>query len=258
MVENSNSNSFSLVKIDTPQFLENALSEPAKEVGHTLANIFHAIFGPINYPIQKYRLRQAANLKQYENDIQEQLSKIPEEKLIEPPLSIVGPALEASKYYIEEDALRIMFSKLIASAMNSDNVSTVHPAFVEIIKQLSPLDAQNLEIISQDIMPLTRYKLMIKSGGHTTFQDNVFVSNPYEKNIDLNAASITNLDRLGLINIDFSNSINNNEAYKPFNDEPLFLSLSMSLEHHPEHSFDLQKGIVKITPLGRNFSTLCF
>ena len=48
----------------------------------------------------------------------------------------MGPALEdVLKYYCNVDVIRKMFVKLIAASMNKE--SHVHPAFGEIIKQLS-------------------------------------------------------------------------------------------------------------------------
>lgn len=47
------------------------------------------------------------------------IEKIPEENLKEPPINIVGPALEdIGKYYHNEKYLRTLFSNLISSSMN--------------------------------------------------------------------------------------------------------------------------------------------
>ncbi len=108
---------FNLIKC--PQFLDNAVSPPAKEIGKTLANIFYTIFSSINYNVEKLKIKHAKNLEKYAVDIQNELNTIPEENLVEPKLSIIGPTLEASKFYIEEEAIRKMFAKLIASSVNS-------------------------------------------------------------------------------------------------------------------------------------------
>ncbi len=97
----------SLINLAAPKFLDNALAAPAQEFGNTLANIFYVIFSPINYPAQKFKMKQALNLKQFEIDLQEKLEKIPEENLTEPPLNIVGPALEASNFILRRKKLEI-------------------------------------------------------------------------------------------------------------------------------------------------------
>ncbi|WP_412095180.1 Abi-alpha family protein, partial [Bacillus haynesii] len=55
---------------------------------------------------------------------------MPEENLVEPPLHIIGPTIEASKFYFESDELRSMFSNLIAASIDSETINKTHPAFV--------------------------------------------------------------------------------------------------------------------------------
>ncbi|MBT2721454.1 DUF4393 domain-containing protein [Bacillus sp. ISL-46] len=85
--------------------------------------------------------------------------------MIEPPLSIVGPALEASKFYIEEEELRSMFAKVVAASMDNRQASYVHPAFIEIIKQLSPVDALVISSFSDES------KQPIVNIGHKDFEE---------------------------------------------------------------------------------------
>ncbi|USK48887.1 DUF4393 domain-containing protein [Bacillus sp. CMF12] len=249
----------SLISIAAPTFLENALSEPAKEIGHSLANIFHIIFSPINYPVEKFRIKQAANLKKYEEDIQTELSKVAEEKLIEPKLSIVGPALEASKFYIDENELRKMFAKIIASSMDSDKESSVHPSFVEVIKQMSTLDAQNLKLIyGKSALPIARFRLVhSNSSSSAVLYDLVFLSNEDQDNLDLNAASLTNLNRLGLININYDRPLFDKSFYEVFSEYPIFKSLIEQISIKEDQDLKIEKGYVDITPLGRQFSSIC-
>lgn len=62
---------------EIPKFLDESLTPAAQEIGQTLSNIFYLIFNPINYPIEKLRIKQAANLKKYAHDIQAELNNIP-------------------------------------------------------------------------------------------------------------------------------------------------------------------------------------
>lgn len=256
--------SFSLIKC--PQFLDNAIAPPAKEIGITLSNIFYAIFSPLNFNVEKLKIRQANNLKKYEIDIQTELSKIPEEKLVEPPLSIVGPALEASKFYIENDELRKMFARLIASSMSIDTYSKSHPSFVEIIKQLSPIDASNFRIISaSDSLPIAEYRINLKNGtGSKAIRTNVFLSNPYYTDQDLIAASITNLERLGLVSTTYTSYLVPESIYSIFDNDNLYKNLTTEIKDRLEHdpSFDCNSaqhlnGIVLTTPFGKNFASIC-
>jgi hypothetical protein len=67
------------------------------------------------------------------------------ERRIAPAPQILGPVLEAIRYEPEATPIDEMFSQLLSIAMDSDRVDNAHPAFVEIIKQLSSDEAILLE-----------------------------------------------------------------------------------------------------------------
>lgn len=266
MSEKSDLNSNSLVNITAPKFLENALSEPANEIGHTLANIFHVIFGPLNYPVEKYRIRQALNLKKYEEELQIQINKIPDEHLVEPPLSIVGPALEASKFHIEEEDLRQMFTKLIAASMDDRQTSKLHPSYIEIIKQLSPLDAQNLKSFGNDAnAPIVNYVNFI-GFDRSYFYKDIYLAKRDFTDLSQISSSITNLNRLGILTVDYTSQLSDIN-YDNYREHDFFVKLKKdfsSLEQQEENrnSFELprieiEKGIVELTQFGLAFKQVC-
>jgi hypothetical protein len=65
--------------------------------------------------------------------------------LITPPLHIAGPTLESLRYTGAIPPLRQMYENLLATAMDAESVEQAHPAFVEIIRQLTPDEAGILE-----------------------------------------------------------------------------------------------------------------
>lgn len=67
------------------------------------------------------------------------------ERLVPPSPTVAVPALEAMRYAVEEPSLRDMYVKLLETAMDSDTSEDAHPAYVEIIKQLTPDEARILE-----------------------------------------------------------------------------------------------------------------
>ena len=118
-----------------PKFLDNALSPVAKEAGERLADMVSLVFTPI----VKAKAKRDKNIEIFLKELDKEVKKIPEHKVKIPPLYIVGPALdEVFKFYHDEEYLRKMFAKLIASAMEEDII--VHPSYLEIIKQISEYD----------------------------------------------------------------------------------------------------------------------
>ena len=174
---------------------------------------------------QKYKIKQAANLEKYANEVRSGIEKIPEENIQEPKMSVIGPALEASKFYIEEDEIRGMFAKLIASSMDNSKSADIHPSFSEMIKMLSPLDAQNLQTLYQS-GDETISKIRMTYDGNGGFKDvcsHIYLGNPETQDNQLIAPSIDNLIRLKLIDVDYETFKNNDALYEKHRNNPLLL-----------------------------------
>ena len=123
---------------------EDLVRPTSKSIGENMGLLVDGVMGWLGYWGQKQQIKRAVHLEEYKKQIAKKIAEIPEENLIEPPVRIVGPAIEASKFFIEETTCREMFAQLIASSCNSAVSGAVHPSFPEIIKQLSPLDARFL------------------------------------------------------------------------------------------------------------------
>lgn len=171
--------------------------------------------------------------------------------------------------YFEEEEIRTMFANLIASSMDSRKVNEVYPSFSEIIKQMSKLDAENLKIIyttSNKYSRICQIKMPAKSGGFRTIFTNVFIDNINNKDYQSNSSSISNLSRLGLIDISYSQFFVDEDIYREFEESDIFQkAVLIQEEYNTNHNFlpddpssylrpEVVKGIVSITPFGESFS----
>ncbi|MEB9405591.1 DUF4393 domain-containing protein [Bacillus cereus] len=245
-----------------PKFLDEAVTPVAQRAGNTLSSIWGIVFGGIDIYAEKTQIKRVHALNQFKEELEQAVSSIPEENIIEPPLHIVGPSLEASKYYFENDELRRMFAKLIAASFNKETISNAHPSFVEIIKQLSPLDAINLKLFKDNNRhPIVNYVFITDSGGNVPYKLNRFLENDVDTDIDLNAASISNLDRLGLVSISYEHHLTDDTYYMPYENTPEYGKMKenfkLRTQKTPVYDIDIQKGIVDVTPFGENFIKLC-
>ncbi|WP_430488920.1 DUF4393 domain-containing protein [Rossellomorea marisflavi] len=243
-----------------PKFVDNALGAPAQSVGNTLSNIWELAIGShTSLWIKKQEIRQQQNLQDYIKKVEEKTQSIPEENLSEPPMHIVGPAIEASKYYIDSEDLREMFANLIASSVDNRKTDITHPSFVEIIKQMSPLDASLLmEIKSVDRLPIAQIKLTDQEKGSILHQNHVVnfltAKNQY-KNL---ASSLSNLYRLGLINIDYSLFLTAEDSYNYIEMHPAYKEAIEKIKIlYPNRFVDNQKGVFEKTPLCEDFVKVC-
>lgn len=126
---------------------KNLTDKPTQNIGTTLADIWYLVFGGISQAAEKRKLKYSYALQEFEKELQDKISQIPEDKLIEPDTQIVAQALDASKYCVEKEELRHMFKNLITSSLNIDYQDSLSPIFSNIIRQLSIFDAKLFNII---------------------------------------------------------------------------------------------------------------
>lgn len=202
------------------------------------------------------RAKNEIDVENLRNSTLQQVATIPPENVQEPPLKIIGPALEASKYYIEEEELRSMFAKILASSFDNRKNSVIHPSFVEIIKQLDITDARILHFLKEQNhatgSPIPIMKAVVNSdSGYKIIFPIIYFINGTE-GIDELSPSLTNLERLGLLKIDDDRYSSNDSEYDFIRNNFIVQHI---LENHPEIS--LEKMCFSITPLGKNFLEVC-
>ena len=96
---------------------------------------------------EKWILNGEYTIRETEKLLGEKLKHIPEDKIVEPEPYVAVPAIQQLSYSLDSDELRELYANLLASSMNADKKSDVHPAFVDIIKQLTPSEAKLLSLI---------------------------------------------------------------------------------------------------------------
>ena len=202
------------------------------------------------------RAKNEIDVENLRNSTLQEVATIPPENIQEPPLKILGPALEASKYYIEEEELRSMFAKILSSSFDNRKNSVIHPSFVEIIKQLDVTDARILQFLKEYNYaidsPIPCMKAVINSDKGTKIIFPIIYFIDGSEKIDQLAPSLTNLERLGLLRIKSGTYSANDSDYD-------FIRNNFNVQHvlgnHPEISFE--KMCFSITPLGKNFLKVC-
>ncbi|MBY6053318.1 DUF4393 domain-containing protein [Cytobacillus firmus] len=246
-----------------PKFIDDAAGPPAQAVGNTLSNLWELGIGShISLWIKKQQVRQQQNLKDYIKKVEEKTQSIPEENVIDPELHIVGPAIEASKYYIESEELRNMFANLIASSIDSRVSDETHPSFVEIIKQLSPLDANMLiNFKNTNQHPIVQVRIQGENGNYIIHQEHLmnFESN---SNYKVYVASLSNLERLGLVQINYSARSYEVTDYEFVNSHPAYQEsqkylLELKNKKYDFDRIEIHKGLISLTPLSTNFIKVC-
>lgn len=145
-------------------------------------------------------IKQRAFCKRNSQIIRKKLEKIPDEEIVTPPNYVFVPALQAISVSIDNEVLRDMYANLLAKSVYAKTSAQAHPAHVDIIRQMDPIDAIIFKSFSehQFSLPIKEFSIVNKSN------DLVLHSNVYLTDYDLYdvhtiSVSLDNLIRLGLL-----------------------------------------------------------
>lgn len=252
-----------MFKIKLSKSIDNAIKnlthKPTKYMGTTLADVWYIVFGGISQIADKRKIKYSIELEKYRQEINSSVSLIPYDKKVEPSIQIAAVALENSKYSVEIPILRRMFAALIANSMNIDYSDIAHPAFAEIIKQLSVLDATVIRMFKMhdgNNIPVCRYVRTGKNGSYSVLAHHLFI--PDTTDLEINsfkyAESLTSLERLGLITVDYDTQIDDDSVYENLLNSPLLQSFKSDC---PEHEIVVHKGVATLTLFGYSFVQVC-
>lgn len=261
MDNNTTTNTLINVNANIPDFADNALKnltdKPSLTAGNILSDLLDLTLGQFSHWADKVRLKRAYNLEQFREKLLVSTNKIPSEKLIEPSIRITAQALEDSKYCISEEVLQDMFVSLISNSMNADFSDYIHPSFSEIIKQMSTLDAKIIALFKDESLPglpTCQYHVTLPGDPNSpALPEHIFLEIP-EGAISPNSVSLESLSRFGLISISYSQCLRDETKYEKFSTHQFYKDLQ---NHWPIGKISIQKGVVKLTPLGRSFVKVC-
>jgi len=121
---------------------------PVEAAGHALGTLMN-VFNLLLAPLERAQIRSQDKTDRLRQKLAEGFEEIPPERRVEPPLEIIGPALETLKY-VEDETLQDMFANLLIAAMDRETQGQTHKAFVKIIEELSSYDAWLLKKIYED------------------------------------------------------------------------------------------------------------
>lgn len=231
----------------------------AKSLGNTLSLIPRTV-GVWLSKWEKWVINGEESIKLTAEAVREKASKIPEEKLTEPEPYVAVPAIQQLSYCYDCEELREMYANLLVSSMNTDTKYTVHPAFVDIIKQLCPDEAKLLKLMShaRGALPLVDLEIILPQ------DQGKLISHRNFTNIGENICTapehiseyLENLDRVKIISISETRFIPDPIAYKAIEASPV-LSKYMQEKLPADQKYNLKKKAFFITDFGSAFIKTC-
>jgi hypothetical protein len=212
-------------------------------------------------------------------EIPKRLANVPEERIISPKPSIAGPTIEALRFAANEPSLREMYANLLATSMDVETAQNAHPAFVEMIRQMTSDEARIIEFISlYGFIHVYEFSLL------SPFDSSIFSRQKYipkaKEAVGLVSSLIPsyldNLHRLGLISVQFASDyerltllangrtllrgtiIHSEEMSDDEINEFLHSSFKNDFEWQDgDKMFNLSREEVSFSALGAQFSSAC-
>lgn len=212
---------------------------------------------------EKWLINGEESLRLTAEAIKEKLQTVPKEKLVEPEPYVAIPAIQQISFCQNSADLRDMYANLLVASMNADTKWDVHPAFVDIIKQLTPDEAKYLKSLPDMILDIHPIIDVTVSLGDEARGTNPIISNFTNYNIDQLehpeqiCSYIDNLVRLKLIEIPPGRHIVDKTVYKALEEDPLIQDpLSIEGESPQQLKYHYMHKYFRLTNLGVDFKKI--
>jgi Abortive infection alpha len=134
--------------LEVASVYQDGLQPAVKEIGTALGKAIHIALAPIW--VMDWTYNKAS---EYLNSIlPNKLKDIPPERIVTPNPAIVGSAVDALRFAINmnEPDLREMYANLIATSMDKETARNAHPAFVDMIRQMTADEAKIFSTIATE------------------------------------------------------------------------------------------------------------
>lgn len=242
------------------ELIEKVYDDGAKDFVHESGITVSLIPKAINaalVPMRKWIAEREYSLKETQILLEKKLKNISADEIVAPESYIAVPALQAISYSMDNEILRNLYANLLANSMNIKVKDSVHPSFVDIIKQMSPSDAQIFgEICVSEIRPTIDLSISINNEiGEKKHLYNITWINTYDYAEVL--VSLSNLQRIGLIQIDKGIEYTHDPNYEIVRKNIVYLNYKKKYERMTNVKINENKQFIKITPLGDLFYRIC-
>lgn len=248
--------------IDIAKTAKAVLPQTTEETDGAISTLIGWFNNVVLFPIKKANITYQYKLECFKDDLYNQIDKIPEQYIREPDITIAGPTLESLKYIFDEQALREMYVKLLASSVDSRKNSIVHPSYVEIIKRMNSYDAKLFKYLAS----CRGYIRTINPNIGIKGTNKIFIDTMPEwyivwedDNIFQTSASLVRLSKLGVIELMYDRTAGD-EGYEMLENSD---ALKTILKQYQSKNMDKEleiittKSILYVNDYGKQFATAC-
>lgn len=242
----------------------NDIAHPALSAAGNVLAIIPQVIERALLPVRQWVTEGQYKFKETKKLLEQKLQNTPPEQIVSPEPYVAVPALQAISYSMDNEEIRNMYANLLASSMSEKVKNDVHPAFVEIIKQLSPDEARILKYLYNGLgtEPMIHLRLVDNNthGGVAVIRNFTQLFRKVEKleQNDYNKVAILvdNLSRQKLIEIHEGSFLTDSKRYEPLEQDSVVQSLkNQRIEENKV--WDIKKTYLSLTHLGESFCKIC-
>lgn len=243
---------------------QDVVQPAAQEIGkalQTVARTVHVALAPVSVLVWGYdQIKDFVSTK-----VAERLCNVPPENIVTPKPNIAGPVLESLRYIGHESSLSELYANLLAASMDKATASGAHPAFVEIIKQLTPDEAKLVGLFVHPLpFPIVNVRWEYKnptpeqSGGQDVLVNFSLLGQLAKLEFPhLTPTYIDNLCRLGLAEVPAMYQYTAKGIYDALENAPEVLKAKAEIEAHSEWTHNIERKGLRVTELGKQFAAIC-
>ena len=243
---------------------QDVLQPAAQELGkalQTVAKTVHVALAPVSALVWGYdQIKDFVSTK-----VADRLKNVPPENIVTPKPNVAGPALESLRYTGHESSLSDLYANLLAASMDKSTADGAHPAFVEIIKQLTPDEAKIVGLFAFPLpFPLVtvRWDYKNPTPEETGGMDVLVNFSLIGKQVGVEFPNLTptyldNLCRLGLAEIPAMFQYTGKGVYDAVENAPEVLNAKSNIEQNPKWRATIERKGLRVTELGKQFAHVC-
>lgn len=239
-----------------PEIYDDGLKPATKESGKVLALIPQTINAALA-PLRQWIAQKEYNVAETEKLLAQKLEKVEYQKIVSPESYVAVPAIQAIAYSMNSEELRELYANLLAKSMYIETKERVHPSFVEIIKQMSPIDALVFKkIMGREVNPMINLIMKNEKGEFRTIITNVTDINIVSQ--ELIGVSIDNLTKQNLLSVPDDGFYSNEKVYDSIL-QTEFYDNQKNINRRTVDGFEFTytKKMINKTNLGKLFYKVC-
>lgn len=250
--------------VEAVPIYQDALQPAMREIGaglQMIAKTIHIVLAPISTLVWGYdQIKEFVSTR-----VAEKLKGVPPNRIQTPEPHVVGPALEALRYTGHEESLRELYANLLATSLDAETARQAHPAFVDMIKNMSPDEARIMRLFAiRDAFPIVDVHFYAKgeNGYRVLFRSLSSIGREAGCSFqDLTPNYLDNLSRLGLIESPgayglASPTLTGPNMYEPLEQDDEVQRIRSEIDAAAGR-IEFGRTFMRITDLGKQFCQAC-